>query len=180
MTSLAKFWLVVAVGGLTGVSSGRAETAKNKTDVAAQKQAGCPITMEARQVAGVASPKEVAVPSKAQVAGPAQRIQFTLTNAQLGAIAAVRLRVNGWNGTAHNMPLTKTGARATRGSKTMDVKVSIGPRKTAETDVWVHGLTSVNSIDLMSVKYADGSSWKSPNPEACSVVPDPTMLIGQR
>jgi hypothetical protein len=180
MTSLAKFWFVVVVAGLTSVCASRAETAKSKTDVAAQKQASCPIAMEARQVAGVASPKEVEVPSKAQVARPAQRIQFTLTNAKLGAIAAVRLRVNGWNGTAHNMPLTKAGAGETRSSKTMDVKVSIGPRKTAETDVWVHGLTGVKSVDLMSVKYADGASWKTPNPVACSVVPDPTMLISQR
>lgn len=180
MTSLVKFWLVVAIGGLTSVCASHAETAKNKSDVAVQKQAACPIAMEARQVAGVASPKDVEVPSNAPVAGPAQRIQFTLTNAKLGEITAVRLRVNGWNGTAHNLPLSKSGAVETRSSKTMEVKVSIAPRTTAEADVWVHGLTGVNSIDLMSVTYADGSSWETQNPEACSVAPDPTMLIGQR
>jgi hypothetical protein len=178
MTSLAKFWLVVAVAGLAIVSTGRAETAKKKVVASSQQQAGCPVAMVAWQAAGNATPAM----AKSQAAGsaPAQRIQFKLTNAKLGAIAAVRIRVNGWNGAAHRMPTVQVNERKVTGSKTMELKVSIGPRETAETDAWVHGLTSVNSIDLMSVEYADGSSWKAKSADACSVVPDPIMLISKR
>jgi hypothetical protein len=180
MASYAKFWMAVTAAGLLSMGAVRAETVKKAAKVALQGQTSCPIAMVAQQEAGLLSQKEVEAQRKAHATGPAHQIHFKFTNEKLGAIAAIQLRVNGWDGVARDVPLIKTDARKTNTWKLVDVKVNIGPRKSAETDVWVRGLTSLNSIDLMSVHYADGSNWKASNTSACSVVPDPTMLISQR
>lgn len=180
MTSFAKFWTVVTIAGMVGTGAVVAETARKPATGASHKQEACPVAMVAEQEAGIASEKEAGPAPKAMQPGPAHEIHFKLTNNKLGAIAAVELRVNGWNGVVHSVPLTTADAPRVTGWKMVDVKVSIGPRKTAETDVRVRGLTAVNSIDLMGVRYADGSNWKSAKASACSVTPDPTMLISQK
>jgi hypothetical protein len=46
--------------------------------------------------------------------------------------------------------------------------------------VWAPGLTAVVSIELMSVKYSDGSTWTPAQGKTCRVAPDPLMLVTQR
>jgi hypothetical protein len=45
------------------------------------------------------------------------------------------------------------------------------------TDLSLSHFTAVTSIDLDSITYADGSTWRSASAGACSVVPDKRMLI---
>lgn len=181
MASFARLWLVVTVAGLMGVSGGRAETAKKKAAAGPQAQTGCPVAMTAQWAAGLSTPVMVGgAPARPQETGPTQRIVLTLRNAKLGAVTAVHIRVNGWNGVVHPVPAAKTDRQKAKGSRMMELKVSLGPRGSAQRDVWVHGLTSVNSIDLTSVEYADGSSWKPKSADACSVIPDPEMLVSRR
>lgn len=180
MASFVKFSLVVAVAGLVSVGAVRAETVKKAAEVVSQNRGNCPIAMMARQETGILSPKEVGTPSKRQAAEPAHRIHFTLMNENLRTVEAVQLRLNGWDGVAQRVPATSAAEHAARGWKLADVKVDIGPHDTAQTDVWVRGLTSVDSVDLTSVRYADGSTWTPSSASACSIVPDPTMLISQK
>ena len=42
------------------------------------------------------------------------------------------------------------------------------------------GLAVVTSVDLKSVTYADGTTWKAPSKPECSVEPDPLLLISAR
>jgi len=176
MASFAKVWTLVAVAGLASTGAVRAEVAV----AASQKQAACPIAMTAEQKAGIGSQREVQPAPNTMQPGPAQRIHLKLTNDKLGTVSALLLRVNGWSGGVHRLPLTQAEARHAQGWKTVHVKVHIGPRGKAEADVWVRGLTSVNSIDLVSVRYADGSKWRAADASVCRIVPDPTMLISQK
>ena len=180
MASFAKLWLVVTVAGLMSVGAGRAETAK-KAAAASPAQKECPVAMTAQQAAGLSTPVMVGgAPAMPQTLGPRQKLQVTLTNAKLGTVAAVRIRVNGWNGAVYRVPAAKADWGKVKGSRTMELKVSLGPRASAQKDVWVQGLTSVNSIDLVSVRYTDGSTWTPTSADACSVVPDPEMLVSRR
>jgi len=47
-------------------------------------------------------------------------------------------------------------------------------------DLWLPGFTSVTSIELMEVTYADGSAWKISGSNVCRVQPNPLMLITER
>ena len=75
------------------------------------------------------------------------------------------------------MTPTVTGAGYGTASQTLNLKVRVGPHQSAKTDVWVKGLTSVDSIDLDAVSYADGLNWRATAAEPCKVIPDPKMLI---
>jgi len=153
MASYAKLWMAVAVASLLSMGAARAETTKKDTKTPAQR-VSCPVGMVAEQQAGITSLKKVDAQRKSSEAGPAHLLHFKLTNEKLGTIAAIQLRVNGWSGAGRDMPLTKTDARSANTWKMVNVKVSIDPRGRAETNVWVRGLTSLDSIDLMSVHYA--------------------------
>jgi hypothetical protein len=50
----------------------------------------------------------------------------------------------------------------------------------ATGNVWVPGLTAVDSIDLTSMTYVNGNTWSAPSGHTCSVTPDPLMLISGR
>lgn len=47
----------------------------------------------------------------------------------------------------------------------------------ASSDLSLRRFTSVTSVDLNSLTYADGATWQASSPGACSVVPDPLMLV---
>jgi hypothetical protein len=64
--------------------------------------------------------------------------------------------------------------------RALAVPFTAGGDRTATADVWAPGLTAVVSIELMSVKYSDGSTWTPAQGKTCRVAPDPLMLVTQR
>jgi hypothetical protein len=47
-------------------------------------------------------------------------------------------------------------------------------------DIVVDGVSATQTIDLVSLTYADGSSWKLADGASCRIAPDPLMLISAR
>jgi hypothetical protein len=52
--------------------------------------------------------------------------------------------------------------------------------KTASADIWVPGLSAVYTVDLISITYADGSTWTASTARSCRTPIDGMMLIGAR
>lgn len=178
MNAFGKLSLAFAIAGLAVATSGVAQTGKKLTIVIpASPDASCPVAMRAEH--GVDG-RMRAVKGAAPHSGQGQQLELTLHNAKPGAISAVRITAHGWDGTGRTLPAHETNSVDGNATATLGLKVSINPGKSAETDVWVSGLTAVDSIDLVGVSYADGSSWTPAASEACSVVPDPEMLISLR
>jgi hypothetical protein len=69
---------------------------------------------------------------------------------------------------------------ASDAEKSMEIRFSAEPGKGASADVWVPGLSMVKSIDMQSVTFTDGSTWKLPAEKTCRTFPDPVMLISGR
>ena len=179
MTSFVKFPLMFAVAGLVAVTSGSAQTAKNQTKiiiVPVPSQVSCPVAMQAQRGADG---------STMMVAGGAhrgigQQLQLTLNNPKLATISAIRITVHGWDVKGRTLPAVETTSSYASASRTLDLTLSIGASQTADTDIWVSGLTAVDSIDLDSVTYSDGSSWKASDSQACRIMPNPIMLISSK
>ena len=178
MTFFGKFSVAFAIAGLTAVTSGAAQTGKKLTIVIpASSGASCPVAMRAEHGADGGLR---AVKGTGEHSGQGQQLKLTLYNAKAGTISAVQIRAHGWNGTGRTLPAHETNATDGNATVMLDLKVSVGPGESAETDVWANGLTAVDSIDLIGVSYADGSNWAPPASQACSIVPDPEMLISLR
>lgn len=183
MASLGKFSLVIAAAALAA-SPGYAQTAKKQTKpvIITPSQASCPVGMQAQHAPGLTAQVPVGKSGSENGAahrGTGQHLQLTLNNPKGGAISEVRLRIHGWSAKGRTVPAQTAGADYTDASRTFDLKVSIEPHGTAKKDVWVHGMTAVNSIDLIGVSYEDGSRWKPASLQVCSIMPDPTMLISK-
>jgi hypothetical protein len=63
--------------------------------------------------------------------------------------------------------------------QTLTVSFTPNGDHTVKADVWAPGLTAVVSVELLSVKYTDGSTWTPVQGHACRVTPDHMMLIIQ-
>jgi hypothetical protein len=185
MASFGRFSLVVAAAGLAAsVAYAQADKNQVKTVIITPPfQASCPVGMQAQHASGPTA--QVPVDKNGSVSrkhspNPEQHLQLTLKNPKGTAISEMRIRVRGWSAKGRTLPAQTAGADYTDVSRMFDLKVDIGSHGTAKKDVWVHGMTAVNSIELIGVSYADGSSWKPASLQVCSIMPDPTMLISSR
>ena len=183
MASFAKFSLGFAAAALAA-SLGSAQAAKKQTQtvIISPSQVSCPVGIQAQHAPGLTS--QVPVDKNGNVSrkespNSGQHLQLTLNNPKTAAISEVRIRVRGWSAKRRTVPAQTAGADYSDASRTFDLKVTIASHGTANKDVWVHGLTAVNSIELIGVSYDDGSSWE-PGSVQCSITPDPTMLISQK
>jgi hypothetical protein len=175
MNSFAKLSLAVVFAGLAATPFGSAQATVNPLPyISPDPQMWCPVNLQAQH-----SPDGSMRRVKGEVPheGLGQQLQIAVMNPKTVAISSMQLAVHGWSGNARILPTQK--ADESVASKTVDVTLKVGPSKTADAIVWVSELTSVQSIDLISVDYADGSSLK-PKTGACHFTPDGTMLISSR
>lgn len=111
-----------------------------------------------------------------------QSIHLTVTDSR--AVATASVLVHGTTAAARMMPIGGSGEGPSQISRPLQVTFSTdGPvqdgRNQENADLLLRGFTSVSSIDVESVTYADGTTWRS-KAGACRVVPDGMMLIGAR
>lgn len=104
-----------------------------------------------------------------------QRIVLALVDAHLAPIVAATLVVRGFDGKNHMVQTVGgDGGNVTRNLRAVFAKQADG---SVSADIYVPGFTSVTSLQLQSVSYADGSVWRVTASNACRVVPDPLMLV---
>lgn len=109
-----------------------------------------------------------------------QRISLSLKDDRHASIVAATVRVRGLNGTSRKV-LTPTGEQQDWNAvTTLKVKFAQQDDGSSLADLRVAGFTAVNSVQLINVSYSDGSTWRSSKANACSVQPDPLMLITER
>jgi hypothetical protein len=133
---------------------------------------GCPVSLRAQHLAdggivktGTAHPK-----------GLGQWLHLTLANPKSGWIAEATITVHGFSDKAR-VTQTLSSGNSSDAASTLTVHFSDATEKAAATDRWVPGMAAVQTIDLSSVTYADGSVWKLSGHEDCRVAPDPLMLV---
>jgi hypothetical protein len=184
MSIFGKFSLVAAMVTLAVVCASAQAGNENKAVlVPLPPDLNCPVGVQAQHSSGLTA--KVPVGKNGDViAKPKgemdQHLQLMLSNLKGTAISSIRITVHGWSGKGQTMPATGVDSSYATGSQTVELKANVEPHATAKEDLWVNGLTSVSSIDLDEVNYADGLSWRSSAAEACRIVPDPEMLISSR
>ena len=107
---------------------------------------------------------------------PGLHLVLTLTGART-RITNATVTVHGLNGKWHFLQTGAARDGSGEATKTLNLAFAAGEEKTASTDLVVPGFTSVSSIVLDSVTYANGSTWKFSGREACQVAPDGFMLV---
>jgi hypothetical protein len=160
-----------AASGVFGPASGPAQS-----QVSPMGAAGCPVSLKAQHKAdgsmvrtGSAHPK-----------GVGQWLHLTLASPQGKQVTSAIIKVHGFSGTPH---VTDTSSNASHSSSGTERTLTVpftAAGQAAEADVWVPGMTAVETIDLDSVSYADGAVWSQAGGAGCRITPEPFMPIAGR
>jgi len=167
------------VGGLAG-NGGPDGRALTTTQTVAPTNP-CPVSMQASHLAdGNVVKTGTSLPSAGspKPKGIGQRLHLKLHGPDQRTIASATLNLRGW---------TAKGRKAQVGSshdaalevRTLTVPFTLDADRMSLADIWAPGLTAVVSVELLSVKYTDGSTWTPVQDHACRVAPDHLMLVTQ-
>jgi hypothetical protein len=104
-----------------------------------------------------------------------QRIQFIVDNPSTREIVKAQITVHGLSHRGRFVPLADGSAPDL--SRKVSVVLDVKGNSRASSDLSLIRFASVTSVDLNSLTYADGSSWRASSSAACSVTPDPFMLV---
>jgi len=136
----------------------------------------CPVSLRAQQAAGGGT---LAV-DNARPKGPAQRLHLILTNPDSRQVTGATVTVRGLTAKGRITQTLATPDDSSDAARTLTVRFSAGPGNAVSADLWAPGLTAVQMVELNSVTYADGSTWKLADSSVCRTVPDKLMPIGNR
>jgi hypothetical protein len=165
------------VGGMSTVVDGKT------TSLAAPAPPSCPVSMRAQQRASgdtlvASNPNK---PKGGRTRVPASHIHLTLGKAQgAPAVAAARVTVFGTGGKSRAVPLISSAKGSADTKKTLDLDLSEPDSEGVAAELFLAGFTSVKSIRLDSLEFADGTVWTATGGQVCRVTPDLMMLVGGR
>ena len=111
--------------------------------------------------------------------GIGQRLHLKLNSPDQRTITSATLNLRGWTAKGRKAQVDSSDDAALR-MQTLTVPFTPSAVRTVSADVRVPGLTAVVSVELLSVKYSDGSTWTPPQGKTCRVAPDLLMVVAQR
>lgn len=105
-----------------------------------------------------------------------QRIFLTLVDKRPVQIVAATIIVRGLTG-KNRVLQTAGSANDFVAARIIRATFTKQPDGSVSADIYVPGLTSVTSLELQDVSFADGSTRKFNSSSMCRVAPDPFMLV---
>jgi hypothetical protein len=124
---------------------------------------------------------------KPHMAGGAHTLDFSVKNNQLAPIVSAEVAVHGTlhKGVLHELSASVTQLQARNPNepsaedvvRTIHLSGSISAGEEWNTFLRVHNLTTVRSVNIVALRYADGSTWTAGPDRSCSATVSPLMLI---
>ena len=139
--------------------------------------AGCPVSLRAQQAAGG---EKVEVGQQQRPKGPGQGLHLVLASPDGQQIVGATVTVRGLT---PKIRATRTPAglfNRSDASRTIEVPLTEKNGKEVSGYLWIPGLTAVQTIDLVSATFWDGTTFKVPAGANCRTRPDPVMFVSGR
>jgi hypothetical protein len=136
----------------------------------------CPVSMRAEHL----SDGEMVKTRDAKPQGIGQSLHLTFIARDSRRIASAALTIQGVNPKGRVMQASATGGGSPEATAKLTVEFTPGPERRDLADIRVPGMTAVQSIEVNSVGYSDGSTWKLAGSLHCRVAPDGLMLVSNR
>ena len=141
--------------------------------VLASPAASCPVSLRAQQMPGGDKMVVNGVAHKAL----AQMLHLTATAPHSRQITGANVTVRGYTSKARFLTLGMSNQDTGDSAKNLDVTFAPADDKDASTDISLAGFSAVTVVDLNSVTYADGSTWKLAAGSSCRSWIDGVMLV---
>ena len=137
---------------------------------------GCPVSMRAQQRTSVTGLTRTGDGNAVQ----GQRIHLDVDRGP-HAVVAIQVTVHGTTARPRIYAAQSLhGASDALKTFTLTADGASANGVAISSDILLRGFTSVQSVNLDSVSYADGSLWTPTAGKSCSVEPDPLMLVSSR
>jgi hypothetical protein len=137
----------------------------------------CPVSMQATHGSdGTMIKTGPTHPKDAHSTGIGQQLHLTLRSPDQRIIASATVNVRGWTAKGR-IAHADTGNDSALAVRTLTAPFAAGPNRSASADLRAPGLTSISSVELVSVTFTNGTTWTPAQGKTCRVSPDPMMLI---
>jgi len=131
---------------------------------------GCPVGFFAsRKATG-----QIMTAGDAKQAGPAQGLHLMLDHPTAPAIESIEITVYGVSSKARVLPASVPSDDV---SKTFELRRESGSNSLNDADVWMHNVGSLSRVDLISIHYADGTTWRTTQDPKCRAIPSNFVLV---
>jgi len=137
----------------------------------------CPVSLRALQGSGGGL---LATHSAQPASVPLQHIHLILSTANSSRPVTGQILVRGLSGKSQTIPTQLSNAERFDQTRNLNVSFTVQADDEVAVDLSLPGFTSISSIHLQSIDYADGSTWKIASGQVCRVVPDPLMLVANQ
>src|SRR5260370_4654442 len=159
--------LVLKNSTTTGKGADSAVLYANRPD-----NSGCPVGFFAsRQGIGHAMSA-----ADAGQAGPAQGLHLMLNHLTQPAIESIEITVYGVSSKARVLP---AGPPPEDISKTFELRRETGSNTLTDADVSMHNVGALSRVDLISIHYADRTTWHATENLKCRAVPSNFLLVAR-
>lgn len=135
---------------------------------------GCPVGFVASRQADF----QTMLASDRSQPGPAQGLHLMLSHLNAPAIQRVEVTVYGTSPKLRALPTYASSSDTV--SKTFELQRQAGSNSLTEGDVWMHNVGSLSRVDLISITYADGSTWHATDSLKCRAIPSNFVLVTRR
>ncbi len=182
MNRAAAFSLLIFLGSIASPAQSSGLSATRPTVLHMPPvSTGCPIGMRAQHLPGLGA--VIATkgnPPANRPAGPVQVLQLTLSNTKPKEVVGAQITVHGFTRKGRLTPARSAQTEPGEITTTINIKLTVGAKEDASTELSLRSFTAVSLIELDSVNYSDGSAWRASDLQTCHVVPDGMMLISSR
>jgi hypothetical protein len=144
--------------------------------IAAPSPVSCPVSLRARRQGSVS----MHYAGEQQERTPTQRLDVTFHNSQERNVISMGLVVHGYDGSLQMMPADPIRRNSHNLSKKIDLNITVVGGRNTSTELTMRQFGTVSRIDVESIEFADGTSWKSSEPGTCSFAPDLYMLVSSK
>jgi hypothetical protein len=136
----------------------------------------CPVGLKVERSGGLFAYKNAKSGPADDVASPSseQRFDFKMTNFLPHEIVNAEITAHGLS---YKWRIIPVSAPTPDIWKTLDVALDVKGNSSASRELSFDHFSTISTIDVNSVTYADGSTWHAPSPGACSVAPSLIMRI---
>jgi hypothetical protein len=137
--------------------------------------AKCPVGLQVERSGGLFEYKNAkAVPAEQAAPSSEQWFDLKMINFLPREIVNAEITTHGFSYKWRIMPVSAAKPDLW---KTMDIVLDVKGNSSASRELSLGHFSTIRTIDVNSVTYADGSTWHAPSPGACSVAPSLIMRI---
>jgi hypothetical protein len=143
----------------------------------------CPVGLQVKHATGLPTAISAEGPTingkplsygQVQIADQNLGVRLILTNLSPQSIVSAQVVVHGFSNKWRYVPLSGADPDLAR---TVDVALDVKGNGEASHNLSLSRFTAITAVDVNEITYADGSSWRTSSPGACSASPDLIMLV---